>query len=135
MVYQSRISSFYIKKIPSLLNAMPNIALFPFHDERGYFNVLKNLHGGCESFFRKSIHPVATRVPCFSFRSPLARCWESIIKMLCVTTLWLACAPHIANFVCLWIDFGIDDLTRWKGSLTTGMNTLPLLTSGKRSKG
>lgn len=55
--------------------------------------------------------------------------------MLGVTTLRLARPSHIANVTRLWIDFGIDDLTRGKASLTTGMNIPPLLVGRQRSKG
>jgi hypothetical protein len=57
------------------------------------------------------------------------------MKMLCMTTPGLARTPNIAYFTRLWIDFGIDHLTRWKGSLTTGMNKQALPKLRKREKG
>jgi len=48
---------------------------------------------------------------------------------------WIASTSHIAYFLCFWINFGIDDLTRWKGSLTTGVNKLVLSQVRKPGKG
>lgn len=55
--------------------------------------------------------------------------------MLRVSTLWLARASYIADFICLRIGFSIDDLPRWKGSLTTGMNIHRFLAIRKYSEG
>jgi hypothetical protein len=39
---------------------------------------------------------------------------------------WIARTSHITYSLCFWINFGIDHLPRWKGSLATGMNKLAL---------
>lgn len=54
--------------------------------------------------------------------------------MLSVTALWPARTPHIADLICLRIDLGIDNLPGRKASLTTGMNTHPLLAGRERSQ-